>query len=159
MAEENTLIALAAQISEQAAKYPVNPPTTYPPDPALTAQKLSLITLAKSLITELMDGGMMTQAHSLQMAELVSVRSLMGMKVFEALPEEEGKVMGLEELSGKTGVEGKLLERLLRVCVGTGFVVQKKLARARKGRGWRIMDMGIVSSVGLMGLILVYFSS
>ena len=134
MAEENTLIALAAQISEQAAKYPVNPPTTYPPDPALTAQKLSLITLAKSLITELMDGGMMTQAHSLQMAELVSVRSLMGMKVFEALPEEEGKVMGLEELSGKTGVEGKLLERLLRVCVGTGFVVQKKL-EGKEGEG------------------------
>ena len=49
------------------------------------------------------------------------------MKVFEALPDGEGEVIGLEELSEKTGVEGKLLERLLRVCVGTGFVVQKKL--------------------------------
>ena len=39
----------------------------------------------------------------------------------------KGGAVGLEELSEKTGVEGKLLEKLLRVCVGTGFVVQKKL--------------------------------
>lgn len=36
-------------------------------------------------------------------------------------------MIGLEALSGKTGAEGKLLERLLRVLVGTGFVVQKKI--------------------------------
>jgi hypothetical protein len=126
MASEASLTDIAAKISDAASKYPVNPPNTYPPDPALTAQKLELISLAKSLITNLMDGGMMTQAHSLQMAELVTVRSLMGMKVFEALPDGDEEVVGLDELSEKTGVEGKLLERLLRVTVGTGFVVQKK---------------------------------
>lgn len=127
MATNTSLTDIAAKISDATAAYPKNSPDTYPPDPALTAKKLELITLAKSLIYELMDGGMMTQAHSLQMAELVSIRSLMGMKVFEALPEAEGEVIGLEELSQKTGVEGNLLERLLRVCVGTDFVVQKKL--------------------------------
>ena len=93
----------------------------------------------------------MTQAHSLQMAELVSIRSLMGIKGFEALSDAEGGVVGLEELSEKTGVEGKLLEILLRVCVGTGLVVQKKL------EGWDSRDvgglitaLGIVSSAGRM---------
>lgn len=69
----------------------------------------------------------MTQAHSLQMAELVCVRSLLGLKVFEHLPESEGEVIALDTLAEKTGVEGKLLERLLRVLVGTGFVIQKKV--------------------------------
>ena len=122
-----SLTDIASKIADAAAKYPVNPPDTYPPDPALTAQKVELISLAKSLIASLMDGGMMTQAHNLQMAELVSVRSLMAMKVFEALPEGEGEVVSLDDLAGKTGAEGKLLERLLKVCVGTGFVIQKKL--------------------------------
>ena len=135
MASDMSLTDIATRILSAAEKYPKDPPNTYPPPPELTSQKLHLITLAKSLIFELMDGGMMTQAHSLQMAELVSIRSLMGMKVFEALPEKEGEVVSLEELSSTTGVEGKLLERLLRVCVGTGFVTQKKLQGKKDGEG------------------------
>ena len=90
MATNTSLTDMAAKISDAAAGYPKNSPDTYPLDPALTAEKLEIISLAKSLIFELMDGGMMTQAHSLQMAELVSIRSLMGMKVFEALSDAEG---------------------------------------------------------------------
>ena len=50
-------------------------------------------------------------------------------------PEGEEDVVGLSELSGKTGVEDKLLERLLRVTVGTGFVVQREM-KGEQGGEW-----------------------
>lgn len=134
MTSTPSLADLGAQIAALTSSYPSDAKETYPPDPALQAKKLELIGHAKTLITSLMDGGMLTQAHSLQMAELVCVRSLLGMKVFEHLP-ENGGVMGVEELSTKTAVQAKLLERLLRVCVGTGFVVQKKMENGTYGYG------------------------
>ena len=66
----------------------------------------------------------MTGEHSLQMAELVSVRTLLGLGVFEQMPQEPGKTISLKELSEKSGVEDKLLERLLRVTVGSRFITQ-----------------------------------
>lgn len=57
----------------------------------------------------LMDPGMLVQAHSLQMAELVSVRTLLDLKVFEKFP-AEGTITG-KELSEKSGVQQALLGR------------------------------------------------
>jgi hypothetical protein len=122
-----------AQIASLASAYPADAPEVYPPDPNVQAKKLELIGLAKNLITSLMDGGMLTQTHSLQMAELVCVRSLLGMGVFEKLPEEG--VIGTKELSEKSGVQDKLLDRLMRVCVGTGFVTQKQMESGEYGYG------------------------
>ncbi len=112
---------MAANLADIASKYT---PSDDGHDPASMGPKLEMISLCKQIMFSLMDGGMMTGEHSLQMAELVSVRTLMGLGVFEQMPQEPDSKISLKDLSEKSGVEDKLLERLLRVTVGSRFITQ-----------------------------------
>ncbi|KIW28518.1 uncharacterized protein PV07_08177 [Cladophialophora immunda] len=118
MAED--LRSLINELSQLASNYV--PATGH--DAASLAPKAALVSLSKKIMHSLMDPGMMVQAHSLQMAELVSVRTLLDLKVFEKMPAEEGKTISAKELSEKSGVQDVLLERLLRPLVASGFVTQ-----------------------------------
>ncbi|KIY02612.1 uncharacterized protein Z520_01077 [Fonsecaea multimorphosa CBS 102226] len=119
MAED--LHSLVNELSQLASNYV---PTTGHDDAASLAPKAALVSLSKKIMYSLMDPGMMVQAHSLAMAELVSVRTLLDLKVFEKMPAEEGKTISAKELSEKSGVQDTLLERLLRPLVASGFITQ-----------------------------------
>ncbi|KIX06816.1 uncharacterized protein Z518_04792 [Rhinocladiella mackenziei CBS 650.93] len=117
---DSSLTSLTSELSNLAGSYV--PPTNH--DAASLAPKMALFNLSKKIMYSLMDPGMMVQAHSLQMAEMVSVRTLLDLKVFEKMPTEEGKTITAKELSEKTGVQDALLERLLRPLVASGFITQ-----------------------------------
>ncbi|RVX74920.1 hypothetical protein B0A52_01197 [Exophiala mesophila] len=121
MADSTTspLTALVTELAQLAATYV--PSTSH--DAASQAPKAALINLAKKIQYSLMDPGQMVQAHSLQMAEQVSVRTLLDLKVFEQFP-EQGRTISVQALSDKTGVQAALLERLLRPLAGSGFLTQ-----------------------------------
>lgn len=104
----STLTTLVADLSTL-AKYYVEP-TGH--DAASLAPKMALINLSRKIMYTLMDPGMLNQAHSLQMAELVSIRTLLDQKVFEKLPgPEEGKTILAKELAEESGVQQALLGR------------------------------------------------
>lgn len=106
MADSTTssLTALIAELTQIAATYV--PSTSH--DAAAQAPKAALINLAKKIQYSLMDPGQMVQAHSLQMAEQVSVRTLLDLKVFEQFP-EQGQTISVQALSDKTGAQAALL--------------------------------------------------
>ncbi|KIW89052.1 uncharacterized protein Z519_10537 [Cladophialophora bantiana CBS 173.52] len=114
------LLSLVSELSQLASGFV--PSTGH--DAASLAPKAALVNLSKKIMYLLMDPGMMVQAHSLQMAELVSVRTLLDLKVFEKMPAEEGKTISAKELSEVSGVQDVLLERLLRPLVASGFITQ-----------------------------------
>ncbi|EXJ85782.1 hypothetical protein A1O1_06150 [Capronia coronata CBS 617.96] len=116
-----SLTSLVAELSKLAAEYV--PSDGH--DAASQAPKLALVNLSKKIMYSLMDPGMMVQAHSLQMAEMVCIRTLLDLKVFEKMSsEEEGKTITAKELSERSGVQDTLLERLLRPLVASGFITQ-----------------------------------
>ncbi|OAL38833.1 hypothetical protein AYO20_02039 [Fonsecaea nubica] len=114
------LVSLVNELSQLANNYV--PTTSH--DAASLAPKAALVSLTRKIMHSLMDPGMMVQAHSLQMAELVSIRTLLDLKVFEKMPVEEGKTISARELSEVSGVQDALLERLLRPLVASGFITQ-----------------------------------
>ena len=118
---EPSLKDLTANLASEAANYDAT-------SSSAPASKFQLLSLVRQISTSLMDPGTMVQAHCLQMADLICIRTLLSLKVFEHVP-VEGEGVSLNELSEKTGVEDKLLERLLRVVVGTGFVKQDTQGR------------------------------
>ena len=118
---EPSLKDLTASLALKAASYDSTASSSM-------ADKMDMLGVIRQISTSLMDPGTMVQAHCLQMADLVCIRTLLSLKVFEHLP-VAGEGVTLEELSEKTGVEDKLLERLLRVVVGTGFVKQNSQGR------------------------------
>ena len=81
-------------------------------DAASLASKAALINASRKIMYSLMDPGMLVQAHSLQMAEMVSIRTLLDLKVFEKFP-SEGTITG-QELSERSGVQQALLGNALR---------------------------------------------
>ena len=101
----DSLASLVAELSSLAASYA--PPTGH--DAASLAPKAALVSLSRKIMYSLMDPGMMVQAHSLQMAEMVSVRALLDLKVFEKMPAENGKTITAAELSEKSGVQAALI--------------------------------------------------
>ncbi len=101
-----TLSALVGELSQLASSYV--PSAGH--DAASLAPKAALINASRKIMYSLMDPGMMVQAHSLQMAELVSVRTLLDLKVFEKFP-ANGTITG-KELSEKSGVQQALLGRI-----------------------------------------------
>ena len=64
---------MAASLADIASQY--TPSDDH--DPASMGPKLEMISLCKQIMFSLMDGGMMTGEHSLQMADLVAVRTLL----------------------------------------------------------------------------------
>ncbi|OAG44110.1 hypothetical protein AYO21_01567 [Fonsecaea monophora] len=114
------LVSLVNELSQLTNNYV---PTTGH-DAASLAPKAALVSLTRKIMHSLMDPGMIVQAHSLQMAELVSIRTLLDLKVFEKMPVEEGKTISAKELSEVSGVQDALLERLLRPLVASGFITQ-----------------------------------
>ena len=101
----DSLTSLVSELSKLAVGYV--PPTGH--DAASLAPKAALVSQCKKIMYSLMDPGMMVQAHSLQMAEMVSVRTLLDLKVFEKMPAEEGKTITAAELSEKSGVQAALV--------------------------------------------------
>ncbi|EXJ85180.1 hypothetical protein A1O3_05855 [Capronia epimyces CBS 606.96] len=115
-----SLTSLVTELAKLAADYV--PPTGH--DAASQAPKVALVNLSKKIMYSLMDPGMLVQAHSLQMAEMVSIRTLLDLKVFEKIPTGDGQTITAKELSEKSGVQDTLLERLLRPLVASGFITQ-----------------------------------
>lgn len=99
------LLSLVTELSKHANTYV---PSTEQ-DAASSASKAALISLTKRIMHQVMDPGMMVQAHSLQMAELVCIRTLLDLKVFEHLPTEHGQTITAKELSERSGVQEALL--------------------------------------------------
>ncbi|KAL2421756.1 O-methyltransferase gsfC [Exophiala dermatitidis] len=114
------LLSLVTELSKHANTYV---PSTEQ-DAASSASKAALISLTKRIMHQVMDPGMMVQSHSLQMAELVCIRTLLDLKVFEHLPTEHGQTITAKELSERSGVQEALLERLLRPLVASRFITQ-----------------------------------
>ena len=56
------------------------------------------------------------------MLEIVATRTMLGLGVLERIP-EQGSI-SLADLSKATNVQDSLLDRMLRLLVGTGFVDQ-----------------------------------
>ncbi|OCT50406.1 putative O-methyltransferase [Cladophialophora carrionii] len=78
--------------------------------------------IAKDIVRLMMAPSDMSMHHSVNMLEIVSIRTLMGLGVFEKIP-VDGSI-SLAELSKATGVQDSLLERQLRILVGTKFIDQ-----------------------------------
>ncbi|KIX95069.1 uncharacterized protein Z520_09379 [Fonsecaea multimorphosa CBS 102226] len=78
--------------------------------------------IAKDIVRLVMAPSDMSMHHSVNMLEIVSIRTLMGLGVFEKIP-VDGSI-SLAELSKVTGVQDSLLERQLRLLVGTKFLEQ-----------------------------------
>lgn len=105
---DTSLTTLVVELSKLAADYV--PPVGQ--DATSLASKVALINLTKKIMYSLMDPGMMVQAHSLQMAEMVCIRTLLDLKVFEQMPTQEGQTITTKELSEKSGVQDTLLGKL-----------------------------------------------
>ncbi|KAI1608644.1 catechol O-methyltransferase [Exophiala viscosa] len=118
--DASTLTSLVSELSALTA--------TYVPsighDAPSQASKAALLNLTRKIQHSLMDPAMMVQAHSLQMAEMVSVRTLLDLKVFEKMPTDESQRITAKGLSEQSGVQQALLERLLRPLVASGFITQ-----------------------------------
>lgn len=104
---DTTLNSLVTELSRLTLDYA----TSTGHDAASLAPKLALINLSKKITYSLMDPGMMVQAHSLQMAEMVCVRTLLDLQGFEKMPAEEGTTTTAKELSEASGVQEALLGR------------------------------------------------
>ncbi|KIW70707.1 hypothetical protein PV04_02951 [Phialophora macrospora] len=78
--------------------------------------------IAKDIVRLMMAPSDMSMHHSVNMLEIVSIRTLMSLGVFEKIP-LDGSI-SLAELSQVTGVQNSLLERQLRILVGTKFIDQ-----------------------------------
>ncbi|KAK4936215.1 hypothetical protein LTR10_022862 [Elasticomyces elasticus] len=118
--DNSTLTSLVSELSALATAYA--PSTGH--DAASQAPKVALVNLTRKIQQSLMDPAMMVQAHSLQMAEMVSVRTLLDLKVFEKMPTDESERITGKELSEQSGVQQALLERLFRPLVASGFITQ-----------------------------------
>ncbi|KAK3708124.1 hypothetical protein LTR37_011628 [Vermiconidia calcicola] len=86
------------------------------------ASTAEIIAKAKQLITTLQTP--MDHASSLlvSMVEPAVIRTLIAFKVLQTIPTSSEDSISLAELEQKTGVQAALLQRLLRVVVGTGFI-------------------------------------
>ena len=110
--DSSSLTLLVSELSALAATYV--PPTGH--DAASQAPKAALVNLTRKITHSLMDPAMMVQAHSLQMAEMVSVRTLLDLKVFEKMPTDESERITAKELSEQSGVQQALLGKKYIHC-------------------------------------------
>ncbi|OQU97333.1 hypothetical protein CLAIMM_03279 [Cladophialophora immunda] len=84
--------------------------------------RTNVAAIAKDIVRLVMAPSDMSMHHSVNMLEIVCIRTLMGLGVFEKIP-VDGSI-SLAELSRVTGVQDSLLERQLRLLVGTKFLEQ-----------------------------------
>ena len=82
--------------------------------------RTNIIQKAKEIARLMMAPSDMSMHHSLNMMEMVAVRTLLEFDVLNAIP-MPGSI-SLADLSAKTKLEDSLLERQLRLLVGTGFL-------------------------------------
>ncbi|KAK4496887.1 hypothetical protein PRZ48_011336 [Zasmidium cellare] len=91
--------------------------------------RLETISKAKDLVFALQT----PEQHVLQVSanamELVAIRTVMRMGVLEVLPKEKETALELGVLAEKSGVQEALLERFLRLLVGTRFIQQDNAGR------------------------------
>ncbi|KAL3955314.1 hypothetical protein ACCO45_010877 [Purpureocillium lilacinum] len=85
------------------------------PNLAGHASRVEIITRAKKLIRDLVSPDMMPNYHGLNIAELVAIRTLIKLRVFDAIPRPGA--ISLRDLSRATGVQESLL-------VASGFLDQ-----------------------------------
>ncbi|KAK4178066.1 S-adenosyl-L-methionine-dependent methyltransferase [Triangularia setosa] len=107
---------LVKQLTEVARNYD---------DSASLAGHLSrteIIAKAKNLQRALITADQTPAYHGLNMAELIAARTFIKLGVLDAIPETGA--ISLEGLSRATGAQESLLERVARILVATGFLLQ-----------------------------------
>lgn len=97
----------------------------------------SIVASAKQLI----DAVSVPEEHALQrsinLTELVAIRAILELRVLETIPLQSD--INMSDLSRKTGAQSALLERLLRLLVGTRFIQQSEdgsYSHSRMSRGY-----------------------
>ena len=123
MAPAGVQVAEPAQL-EKAITDLSNVSKSYDPSPSGDGFKsrMEVIAKAKEVICMMTDPSDIAMQHVTTMQELVAIRTLLDLKVFQAIP-ATGTIT-LSELSKSTGVQESLLERLLRLPVATAFLAQ-----------------------------------
>ncbi|KAI1613983.1 S-adenosyl-L-methionine-dependent methyltransferase [Exophiala viscosa] len=107
---------LAEQLSEAAKGY------TPGPGAAGYESRANVTHIAKEIVRLMMAPNHMAMQHATNGLEIVAVRTMLGLGVLKAIP-LEGSI-SLADLSKATNVQDSLLERMLRLLVGTGFIDQ-----------------------------------
>ena len=96
--------------------------TYQPPDAtSMNLTESEIITKAKELITVAADPRDHAMSLLLALVEAATIKTLQSFGAFQAIP-ESGSIT-LQDLEAKTGAEAALLERLLRVLVGSKMVL------------------------------------
>ncbi|KIW20562.1 hypothetical protein PV08_01137 [Exophiala spinifera] len=107
---------LIQQLSEAAKGYDASPGA------AGYISRTNVSQVAKEIVRLMMAPSDMSMHHSANMLEIVAVRTMLSLGVFEKIP-QAGSI-SLADLSAATKVQDSLLERQLRLLVGTGFLDQ-----------------------------------
>ncbi|KIX09480.1 uncharacterized protein Z518_00560 [Rhinocladiella mackenziei CBS 650.93] len=114
--EAEQLQELVQQLAAAAKDYvPSSGPQNY-------IDRSNITRKAKEIMRLMMAPSDMPLYHTVNMIEVVAIRTLRGLGVFEKIP-VEGSI-SLADLSKATNVQDSLLERMLRLLVGVGFVDQ-----------------------------------
>ncbi|KIW38277.1 uncharacterized protein PV06_09257 [Exophiala oligosperma] len=107
---------LVEQLSEAAKGYDASPGA------AGYISRTSVSQVAKEIVRLMMAPSDMSMHHAANMLEIVAVRTMLSLGVFEKIP-QTGSI-SLADLSAATNVQDSFLERQLRMLVGTGFLDQ-----------------------------------
>ena len=134
---------------------------TYQPNQAL-GQQNELVSKAKELISAVQTPMDHMTSLMTAMVEASSVRSLLSFNVLQSIPTTDS--ISLTGLAAATGVQASLLERILRVLVGTGFITLNKdkiyshtsLSQAYTGVNGMLFS-GIYDELTAMMLLPDYF--
>ncbi|KAK5226560.1 hypothetical protein LTR47_009017 [Exophiala xenobiotica] len=107
---------LVQQLSEVAKGYDPSPGA------AGYISRTNVSHVAKEIVRLMMNPSDMSMHHAANMLEIVALRTMLSLGVLEKIP-QEGSI-SLADLSKATNVQDSLLERMLRMLVGTGFLDQ-----------------------------------
>jgi len=106
---------LAQELLELSRTYEPSPPNVLRAEPPLITKAKEVIAVAQGPMDHAI--GMVSQAM-----ETAVIRTLLYLKAIQTIP-TIGSI-SLQDLSSITGAQAALLERLLRVVVSSGFIVQ-----------------------------------
>lgn len=110
------LSALAAHISNLSSEYDISSrPKSIAPESELVLKARELITTAQTPLDHAL-------SSVTKVMEACCIRTLLHLKAFNAIP--TAGTISLADIASITGAQASLLERLLRVLVGTNFITQ-----------------------------------
>ncbi|ETN38242.1 uncharacterized protein HMPREF1541_06273 [Cyphellophora europaea CBS 101466] len=91
------------------------------PEPEAYAARMDITAKVKEMQRLMMAPADMALHHTVNMFELVGIRTLREYDVLRAIPAPPESI-SLADLAAKTGLQDSLLERIARLLVGTGFL-------------------------------------